>query len=142
MADKSLAPVYDPAPDLQTPEMEKGVIINPFVDPVSSPPPIQPVSPQVFDVIINPFNGVGVSRNESNETGDSGFKYNKFYVTKVVMIPCIILMVVFSLLLVYIIMRHLRSILKLYMSVIFYALSILYFAIQIIILLLYDQVFI
>ena len=118
MADKSLAPVYEtsPAQDFQTPELEKGVIINPFVNPVHS--------------------------SVSNETGDSGFKYNKFYVTKVVMIPCIILMVVFSLLLVYIIMRHLRSILKLYMSVIFYALSILYFAIQIIILLLYDQVFI
>ena len=128
MTDKPLAPVYEtpPAPDFQTPVPE---VVHNMINPYEESTSLKPY-------------GFGVFRNESNQTGDSGFKYNKFYVTKVVMIPCIILMVVFSLLLVYIIMRHLRSILKLYMSVIFYALSILYFAIQIIILLLYDQVFI
>ena len=75
-----------------------------------------------------------------NGTDDAGFKYTQFYVTRVVMIPCIVLIVLFSLMIVYIIMKHLRAIMKLYISVIFYAFSILYFATLIVVLLVYNKV--
>ena len=117
------------------------VLFNVMPNPFETPLKIEPMMINPFKHLTKtPYNNeeLGVAQNESNQS--SGFVYNKFYITRVVMIPSIIMMVFFSLLLVYIIIRHLRPIMKLYMSVIFYALSILYFAIQIIILLLHDLV--
>ena len=85
---------------------------------------------------------ISESRNSSkyNGTNNAGFQYTQFYVTRIVMIPCIFLMLLFSLMIVYIIIRHLRAIMKLYLSVIFYAFSILYFATLIVVLLVYNKV--
>jgi hypothetical protein len=90
--------------------------------------------------LINQFEGLGAVQNQSNQTENSGFKYNQFYVARAVMIPSIIVMILFSVILIYIIIRHLQPMMKLYMSVIFYALSILYFAALIITKLFYDRV--
>ena len=165
LATEALTPDDQPPPELMTlPELinftqqqYESFMINPFIEHMTEPEVdsmhrmINPFEPTFSnDLMINPFEGtpnpntpdtggLGMVHNKNNRT-DSGFKYNQFYVTRVVMIPCIILMVLFSLLLVYIIIRHLRPIMKLYMSVIFYAFSILYFATQIIILLIYDLV--
>ena len=98
------------------------------------------------DAFVNPFKETEappVNINDSsvdNGTDETGFQYKKFYVTRVIIIPCLVLMVIFSLVIVFIIMKQLRAIIKLYMSVIFYAFSIQYFAAMMVILLVYDEV--
>ena len=129
-------------------------IIQPyFIDPFEIYPFTQPFKSE-NNRMIDPFEAtfppltpvdkgnISESRNSSvnNGTEDTGFQYKQFYVTRVVMIPCLVMMLLFSLLIVYIIIRHLRAIMKLYLSVIFYALSILYFAALIVVLLVYNKV--
>ena len=100
------------------------------------------------DAFINPFEETEEPPIDLNDTSNStdngayetGFQYKKFYVTRVVIIPCLVLMVIFSLIIVFIIMKQLRAIIKLYMSVIFYAFSIQYFAVMMVTLLVYDEV--
>ena len=87
-----------------------------------------------------PLGGMGRNSSNDNQADNNGFQYKQFYVARVVMIPCLVLMLLFSLLLVYIIIRHLRAIMKLYMSVIFYAFSIIYFALLMVVLLIHNQV--
>ena len=125
---------------LEIPEMHN-FIIDPFDDDnfyTVKPPEDMMIDP--FEKTLPPFGGMGQNSSEKNGTDDTSFQYRKFYVTKVVMIPCLVLIVVFSLLLVYIIIRHLRAIMKLYMSVIFYVFSTLYFVVLMLILLVYNQV--
>ena len=125
---------------LEIPEMHN-FIIDPFDDDnfyTVKPPEDMMIDP--FEKTLPPFGGMGKNSSEKNGTDDTGFQYREFHVTKVVMIPCLVLIVIFSLLLVYIIMRHLRAIMKLYMSVIFYAFSTLYFVILMLVLLVYNQV--
>jgi hypothetical protein len=47
--------------------------------------------------------------------------YLNMKMTRVMSAPCLLLMLVFSLLLVYVILKHLRTLLYLYASVLFYA---------------------
>ena len=65
--------------------------------------------------------------------------YNKLYITRTVMIPALVLVVLSSLFLIYIIISKLREVMKLYLSVVLYAVSILYFAAQVATMLLYDK---
>lgn len=100
------------------------------------------------DAFVNPFEETeeppidlnDTSNSTDNGADETGFQYKKFYVTRVVIIPCLVLMVIFSLIIVFIIMKQLRAIIKLYMSVIFYAFSIQYFAVMMVTLLVYDEV--
>ena len=73
---------------------------------------------------------------------DGGFKYTQFYITQVTIYPCIFFMIFFSLVIIFIIMKQLKPVMKLYMSVIYYAFSILilFYASQILGVLVFDMV--
>ena len=71
---------------------------------------------------------------------EHAFEYKTFYITRVVEIPSVVLMVVTSLLLLYIIVKHLRRIMKLYLSIIFYSASVMFFASQLITMQLHNRV--
>ena len=77
-------------------------------------------------IIPDPFEYLQPENNTVNV--NSSLEYRKLYISQAIIIPSIVLMVISSLLIIYVIIRHLRSIMKLYLSVIFYAVSILYFA--------------
>ena len=120
------------------------IMIDPFLkESLNIEPPVVITENEAF---VNPFKETEappINSNDSsvdNGTDETGFQYKKFYVTRVVIIPCLVLMVIFSLVIVFIIMKQLRAIIKLYMSVIFYAFSIQYFAVMMVILLVYDEV--
>ena len=68
------------------------------------------------------------------------FEYKTFYITRVVEIPSVVLMVVTSLLLLCIIVKHLRQIMKLYLSNIFYSAPVLFFVSQFITMQLHNRV--
>ena len=78
--------------------------------------------------------------NQSTIVKGTSFNYRKPYITQVIVLPSIVLMVTFSILIIYVIIGHLRNIMKLYMSVIFYAVSILYFAAVMTFFLAYNEV--
>ena len=106
---------------------------NRMIDPFEATfPPLTPVDKGNMSELRN--------SSVNNGTEDTGFQYKQFYVTRIVMIPCLVMMLLFSLMIVYIIIRHLRAIMKLYLSVIFYAFSILYFAALLVVLLVYNKV--
>ena len=58
-----------------------------------------------------------------NDNCDEEFSYRGFQITRILSVPCLFLMLVSSVLLVYIILKHLRAVLYLYISVLFYALT-------------------
>jgi hypothetical protein len=89
----------------------------------------------VKDPIIDPFK----MALPSNDSGNISLQ-TSFYLSRTLIIPATITMVLCSITLMYIILRHLKAIIKLYLSVLFYAISILYFASQITTKLLYNQV--
>ena len=109
---------------------------------------LMPVTDQTM-LMIDPFEFH--SRNTLRNTTLLGFKenpdigsnkdmdYNKLYITRIVMIPALVLVVLSSLFLIYIIISKLREVMKLYLSVVLYAVSILCFAAQVAIMLLYDK---
>ena len=80
------------------------------------------------------------STSANNAPFEHKFEYKTFYITRVVEIPSVVLMVVTSLLLLYIIVKHLRQIMKLYLSIIFYSASVLFFVSQFITMQLYNRV--
>ena len=75
-------------------------------------------SEEIADMIID-------TNTYSNESSviydDGGFTYSGFMITRVMSFPCLAMILISSILLVYIILRHLRSLLYLYISVVFYA---------------------
>ena len=121
--------------------------INPFGDGLV----IEPIDHPMESIMVNPFgealtlmpevgNVFNNSLSNGTGTGTDGAWYRKFYISQIVIFPSILMMILLSLLLIYVIVRHLRAIIKLYLSVIFYAFSILFFASQIITMLMWDFV--
>lgn len=87
---------------------------------------------------IDPFN-IDIDSNDTK--GGSGNFYRTFYISRIVIIPSILMMIACSIILMYVILRHLKSVMKLYLSVLFYAASTLFFASQISTKILQSQVF-
>ena len=96
--------------------------------------------PGVQNPIINPFKMKIISNNSGNFSDEFLGFYNKFYVSRVLIIPATLLMIFCSITLMFVILRHLKSVIKLYLSVHFYACSILFFASQILAKLLHSEV--
>ena len=96
--------------------------------------------PGVENPIINPFKMKIISNNSGNFSDEFLGFYNKFYVSRVLIIPTTILMIFCSITLMFVILRHIKSVIKLYLSVLFYACSILFFALQIISKLIHSEV--
>ena len=94
----------------------------------------------VENPIINPFKMKIISNNSGNFTDEFLGFYKKFYVSRVLIIPTTLLMIFCSITLMVVILRHLKSVIKLYLSVLFYACSILFFASQILAKLLHSEV--
>ncbi|XP_063686213.1 uncharacterized protein LOC134819983 [Bolinopsis microptera] len=89
---------------------------------------------------ITPQNTTLLGFEESPNSGSNkDMNYNKLYITRTVMIPALVLVVLSSLFLIYIIISKLREVMKLYLSVVLYAVSILYFASQVATMLLYNK---
>ena len=128
-------------PDLAIPESNPRPLgLGNRAGPAAGGPPIV-VDPMINPWAIDPLTTEPSPLGLANGTEEDGtFVYRKFYISQAVIIPAILAMVFFSVLLVYVIVRHLRPVMKLYLSVIFYACSILFYASQIILLLLYDFV--
>eukprot|EP00116_Pleurobrachia_bachei_P012932 sb/3473194/ len=121
------------------------IALNPFGDhlKIEDDLILRPVTEEPFEKLaVNPLGGKLQIEYPNASTGyeSDGFQYRRFYISQVVIIPSLVMMVVFSLLLLYVILRHLRGVLKLYLSVIYYALSILFFASQIIWMIFSDMV--
>ena len=118
------------------------IALNPFDNDLEIPRPLTEVPME--KMAINPLAEnlqIELSNASTGYNGsDGGFQYRRFYISQVVIIPSLVMMVLFSLLLLYVILRHLRGVLKLYLSVIYYALSILFFASQIIWMIFSDMV--
>ncbi|XP_063685551.1 uncharacterized protein LOC134819516 [Bolinopsis microptera] len=80
---------------------------------------------EILDLLVNPSwsNSSAADKSEvfTDKNSEGGFTYEGFKITRAVSVPCLFLMLVSSILLVYIILKHLRGILYLYISVLFYA---------------------
>ena len=76
-----------------------------------------------LDLFFNPNLSSAANKSDIFTKADSegGFTYEGFKITRAVSVPCLFLMLVSSILLVYIILKHLKGILYLYISVLFYA---------------------
>ena len=96
--------------------------------------------PGVKNPILDPFKMEIPSTESGNFSGVNLPFYKTFYISRAVIVPATLSMIFCSIILIYIILRHLKSVLKLYLSVLFYAFSILFFASQIITKLLHNLV--
>ena len=128
-----------------SPQVLDDLMFNPFADMSNNEPSTSSSDihigmttsspPLALDnIIFDPFADLPGELRIANTTKPRdplGFEYNNFYISRFVMIPSIVMMVITSLLLIYIILKHLRAVLKLYLSVIFYAVAILFFAAQV-----------
>ena len=100
--------------------------------------PFEMDQPVIYDAMPDPFDNSLTIKIDNATSGR--FIYSRFYVTRVVMIPCIVLMIFFSVLLIWSILKNLKGVLKLYISVIFFAIAVIFFAVQIIVNLARNQV--
>ena len=112
------------------------LIFNPFEDYAEGPDDVilgeasttefvNTYSPKVerLDLFFNPNWSSAANKSSVFTKADSegGFTYEGFKITRAVSVPCLFLMLVSSILLVYIILKHLKGIIYLYISVLFYA---------------------
>ena len=128
-------------------EIQYKVIPNPYdvyTAKLAFPTHTAPPPPVEIDSIPNPFatmrQNLTVETGAASDDADGGFKYTQFYITQVTIYPCIFFMIFFSLVIIFIIMKQLKPVMKLYMSVIYYAFSMLFYASQILSVLVFDSV--